>query len=52
MSTQAELDQAVLFDRLQHTLHRLYDAVTHRLPVFPRAEQAFESFTSPDGDKC
>ena len=49
MSTQTELDQAVLFERLQSIVNELYEEVTSHLAIPPRPNQPFQSFRSPDG---
>lgn len=48
MPPQTDLDQAVLFERLQSILNELYGEVTHHLVVLPKPDQPFQSFSSPD----
>jgi hypothetical protein len=50
MHPETDLDQAVVFDRLQTILHELYAKVTHHLALFHKSEQPFQHFSSPDGN--
>ncbi len=50
MPPQTELDQASLFEQLRSILNELYEEVTQHLSVFPKSEQPFQNFMSPNGD--
>ncbi|MGJ3246792.1 MAG: red chlorophyll catabolite reductase [Elainellaceae cyanobacterium] len=45
-----DLNQAIVFERLQTILNELYGDVTHHLDIVPKSQQPFQSFSSPDGN--
>lgn len=50
MPSPTDLDQAVLFERLQNILGELYEEVTQHFAIVPPHDQPLESFSSPDGN--
>jgi len=50
MPKQQNLDQAIVFERLQTILNELYGDVPHHLDIVPKSQQPFQSFSSPDGN--